>query len=209
MSNSALKNSKILPLNVVNTTNVKTNVTSLVINSVDCLYYYLLPILGNHLMYSRKAVDFNLWRIALLLKIKGYYFLPEGKTLFLEISDILNKRYSTNTTKNISEIVKDLFKRSEIIFNKDPVFDIELNIPHSDNVRKFSLQNKSDIPKKVYIYSNGNLIKGSPFNSYSSAHKALELNPSSNTCNRYIDTGRLYKNKYMFMSKPIDSTSRD
>lgn len=35
------------------------------------------------------------------------------------------------------------------------------------------------------------------------------LNPSSNTCNRYIDTNRLYKNKYIFTSKPIDRASRD
>ena len=45
--------------------------------------------------------------------------------------------------------------------------------------------------------------------SFSAAHKALGLKPSSNTCNRYIDTGRLYKNKYIFTSKPIDRTSKD
>lgn len=32
------------------------------------------------------------------------------------------------------------------------------------------------------------------------------LKPSSNTCNRYIDTNRLYKNKYLFFSKPKDGT---
>jgi len=53
------------------------------------------------------------------------------------------------------------------------------------------------------------MVKGSPFVSFSAAHKALGLNPSSNTCNRYIDTGRLYKNKYIFSSKPIDRASRD
>ena len=53
------------------------------------------------------------------------------------------------------------------------------------------------------------MVEGSPFVSYSSAHKALGLNPSSNTCNRYIDTGRLYKNTYIFSSNPIDRTSRD
>lgn len=41
------------------------------------------------------------------------------------------------------------------------------------------------------------MVEGSPFVSYSSAHKALGLNLSSNTCNRYIDTGRLYKNTYI------------
>ena len=51
-------------------------------------------------------------------------------------------------------------------------------------------------------------MEGSPFASYSLAHKALGLKSSSNTCNRYMDTGRLYKDKYIFRSKPIDSTSR-
>ena len=209
LSNNILQNSKILPLNLINTTNVKTDVVSLVVNSVDSLYYYLLPLLDTSKMYSRKGIDFNLWRLALLLKIKGYYYLPEGKTLFLDISDILNKRYSTNTTKNISEIMDNIFKRSQIIFEKDPPFGVKSNIPHSDNVRKFSIQNRSDNPKVVYIYTNKGMIKGSPYVSYSSAHKALGLNPSSNTCNRYIDTGRLYKNKYIFTSKPIDRTSKD
>ena len=35
------------------------------------------------------------------------------------------------------------------------------------------------------------------------SHKALGLKPSSNTCNRYIDTNRLYKSKYIFTSKPL------
>jgi len=209
LSSNVLQKSKILPLNVISTTNVRTDVVSLVVNSVDSLYYYLLPLLDTSNMYSRKAIDFHLWRVALLLKIKGYYYLPEGKTLFLDISDILNKRYSTNTTKNMSEIMHNIFKRSQTIFEKDPLFDVKSNIPHSDNVRKFSIQNRSDNPKIVYIYTNNGIVEGSPFVSYSSAHKALGLNPSSNTCNRYIDTGRLYKNNFIFSSKPIDSASRD
>jgi len=209
LSDNVLQNCDILPLNVISTTNVRKDVVSLVVNSVDSLYYYLLPLLDTSKMYSRKAIDFNLWRVALLLKIKGYYYLPEGKTLFLDISDILNKRYSTNTTKNISEIINNIFERSQTIFEKDPPFYVKSNIPHSDNVRKFSIQNRSDNPKVVYIYTNKGMIKGSPFVSYSSAHKALGLKPSSNTCNRYIDTGRLYKNHFIFSSKPIDSASRD
>lgn len=37
--------SKISPLNVTSSTNVKTNVVSLVVFSVDALYYYILPYL--------------------------------------------------------------------------------------------------------------------------------------------------------------------
>jgi hypothetical protein len=48
------------------------------------------------------------------------------------------------------------------------------------------------------------MVKGSPFFSYSAAHVAIGLKPSSNTCSRYIDTGKLFRNKYLFTSKPID-----
>jgi hypothetical protein len=143
----------------------------------------------------------------LLLKIHGYYFLPEGKKLFLNISDIINKRYSTST-RNADDIVKDIFDRSQVILAKDPPFDVKANIPHIDNVRKLSIANRSVNPITVYIYENNNMVNGSPFASYSAAHKSLGLKPNSNTCNRYIDTDRLYKNKYIFTSKPIDSTSK-
>lgn len=95
--------------------------------------------------------------------------------------------------------------RSKAILATDPPFNVKANIPHIDNVRRLSIANKSKNPKTVYIYENNNKVKGSPF---SGAHKSLRLKPSSNTCNRYIDTGRLYKNKYIFRSKPLDSTSK-
>ena len=211
LSNNTLQGSKIPPLNVVSTTNIKTNVVSLVVNSVDSLYYYILPFLNESKMYTRKTIDYKLWKIALLLKIHGYYYLPEGKKLFLDISDILNKRYSTSieTIGNIDERIANIVERYQYILKEDSPFDVKLNIPHAENVRKFSIANRSENPKTVYIYTEEGMIKGSPFTSFSSAHKALGLNPSSNTCNRYIDTNRLYKGKYIFSSKPIDRASRD
>jgi hypothetical protein len=124
------------------------------------------------------------------LKIHGYYYLPEGKKLFLDISDIINKRYSTRSTRNTNEIITDIFERFKILLEKDPPFDVQANIPHVDNARKFRMANKSENPKTVYIYTSEGMIKSSPFASFSSAHKALGLKSSSNTCNRYIDTGR-------------------
>jgi hypothetical protein len=59
--NSTLpQDSKILPLNVVSTTNTKTNVVSLVVSSVDALYYYILPLLDASKMYTQKVMDFKL-----------------------------------------------------------------------------------------------------------------------------------------------------
>lgn len=197
------KDSKILPLNVVSTINKKTDVISLVVSSVDALFYFLLPLLDKHKMYTFKEMDFKLWRIALILKIYGYYYLPIGKKLFLDISEILNKRYSTGDINNIDTIIADIFNRYESILLINPPFDIDKNIPHVDNVRKFTIENK---PKTIYIYEDGKLITGSPFNSYSSAHQGLGLKSTSNTCNRYIDTNRLYKSKYIFTSYPLSSS---
>jgi hypothetical protein len=134
----------------------------------------------------------------LLLKIQGYFLLPEGKKLFLDISDILNKRDNTAPIQNVDGIITDIFQRYQDILMKDSPFNVNSNIPHSDNVRKYGILNRSKNPKTVYIYDEGKLINGSPFASFSEAHKALGLKPSSNTCNRYIDTGRLYKSKYLF-----------
>ena len=197
-----------MPLTVVSTINVKTNVVSLAVNSVDSLYYYILPYLDSSKMYTRKAMDFRLWRAALLLTIQGYYFLPEGKRLFLKISDTINKRYSTRSSSNIDGIITEIFEQYKTILARNSPFDVQANIPHTENVRKLSIANRSEKPITVYVYENKNMVKGSPFASYSAAHKSLGLKASSNTCNRYIDTGRLYKNKYIYLSKPIDSTSK-
>ena len=203
------QNNKILPVNVTSITNARTNVVSLVVANADALYYYILPLLDESKFYSRKVIDFKLWRMALILKINGYYYTLEGKNLFLDISEILNKRYSTTISiENVDEIIKDISKKFEDIIKKDPPFDIKLDLPHTENVRKFSIANRSENPKIVYIYTNEGMIEGSPFISFSAAHKALGLKPSSNTCNRYIDTNRLYKNKYIFTSKPIDRASK-
>ncbi len=95
MSSNAIRHNdpenKILPIHVTNTINVKTNVVSSTIANVDALYYYLLPYLDSSNFYTRKAIDFKLWRMALLLKIYGYYYTTEGKNLFLDISEILIK----------------------------------------------------------------------------------------------------------------------
>lgn len=143
-----------------------------------------------------------------MLKIQGYFFLLEGKKLFLDISEIINKRYSTKSTSNLNDIIEGIFERYKLILAKDPPFDVELNIPHVDNVRAFSIANRSEKPNTIYLYADGNLVEGSPFASYSATHKWLGLKNTSNTCNRYIDTNRLYKNKYLISSRPLGSLSK-
>lgn len=88
------------------------------------------------------------------------------------ISDIINKRYSTRSTGCLDDIA-GIFERSKTILALDPPFDVKSNRPHADNVRAFSIANRSEKPNTVYIYADGNLVKGSPFASYSSAHRSL------------------------------------
>lgn len=148
--------------------------------------------------------------MALLLKIHGYYYTTEGKNLFLDISSILNKRYSTNSpVSSVNNIINNITERFNDILQKDSLFNVKLNISHTENVPKYSIANRSENSKIVYIYDDNEIIEGSPFTSFSSAHKALGLKPNSNTCNRYIDTNRLYKNKYIFTSKSIDRAYMD
>lgn len=53
MSNLEIpKDSKILPVNVTSATNIRTNVVSIVVSSVDALYYYILPWLDSSRFYS-------------------------------------------------------------------------------------------------------------------------------------------------------------
>ena len=46
------KDSDILPVNVTSATNIKTNVVSIVVSSIDALYYHILPWLYSSNMYS-------------------------------------------------------------------------------------------------------------------------------------------------------------
>ena len=124
--------------------------------------------------------------MALILKIYGYYYTLEGKNLFLDISDIffffskkkkkgniffcseatkkniLNKRYSTTISADkVDKIINDIIIRFEDIIKKDSPFDIKLDLPHTENVRKFSILNRPEKPKIVYIYENENMVQGS------------------------------------------------
>ena len=78
----------------------------------------------------------------------------------MDISDVLNKRHSTGSLKDIDSIISDIFNRYQQILLKKPPFNIEDFIPHSagDNLRNFRLLNKTDIPKTIYIYDNGKLL---------------------------------------------------
>nr|YP_010218641.1 hypothetical protein LK370_mgp182 [Morchella brunnea]UBU98504.1 hypothetical protein [Morchella brunnea] len=143
-------------------------------------------------MYTRKAIDFKLWRIALLLHKKGYYYLPEGRQLFVDISNNINKfRYSTTPkTDEKSVTLTEILKRSDDIFETNPPFDINSGKSHMELAQAaplslfereglhpslssrekdaFSRADRKLNPNTVYLYKDGQLIEGSPFAGYAS-----------------------------------------
>jgi len=52
---------KILPINVTNTINIRTNVVSLAIANTDALYYYLLPYLDSSKFYEDHSLLRREW----------------------------------------------------------------------------------------------------------------------------------------------------
>lgn len=57
--------------------------------------------------------------------------------MFLDISDVLNKRYSTsknNLTKDINKAIENIFERFKNISKTEPPFNIKLFNPYIDNV---------------------------------------------------------------------------
>lgn len=72
--------------------------------------------------------------------------------LFLDIPDVLNKRYSTGYINNLDSLILDIFIRYETILSTDSPFNVKNNIPHVDNVIKFIMENKSDVSKAIYIW---------------------------------------------------------
>nr|YP_009568364.1 LAGLIDADG endonuclease [Orbilia oligospora]QBL02037.1 LAGLIDADG endonuclease [Orbilia oligospora] len=131
----------------------------------------------------------------------GYFYLPSGKQIALEISESTNKyRYSTNKDKvkfpNIESIIK--------LFDQTPPFDNSRNLSHFEQIREFTIAKGGRKGFTVYIYecefNKMKEIKGSPFSKYGDGHESLGLKRGSRVIGRYIDTGKKYKDKYVFSS---------
>ena len=84
----------------------------MVVTSVDA---YNITLLDESKFYSRKAFNFKLWIVALILKIDGYYYTLK---FFLVLSEILNKRYSTNMSIENDEIINEISKKFKDIIKK-------------------------------------------------------------------------------------------
>nr|YP_010470484.1 LAGLIDADG endonuclease [Inonotus hispidus]UVF37972.1 LAGLIDADG endonuclease [Inonotus hispidus] len=181
----------------------KSKAYTLSITNTDVLFQYIYPFFNKIKFLSRKGVDFKIWGLGLFLIVHGYYNTPQGKTILLKLSNIMNsKRYFSN--------VIDFLDLEEIqtLFDIKPIFDIHSGKSHFTLAKEYSLQKGSRKGYKVYIYKDGIEIPGSPFYSYREGGKAIGLNSVSSIKN-YIDTNKIFKGKYTLYSKSISKSQLD
>jgi|SRR5882757_3858596 hypothetical protein len=82
-------------------------------------------------------------------------------------------------------------------------FDISSGCSHLELAKKFARERGSRKGFTVYIFDTnlgGKQIKGSPFSTYGAGHEALGLKAGSRIIGRYIDTGKMYRDRYTFYS---------
>jgi hypothetical protein len=137
----------------------------------------------------------------------GYYCLPEGKKIALQISSATNKyRYTTSIANRIELPSEDSI--SKLLARPAP-FDVASGLSHFELARKFTISKGGRNGFTVHIYDRvksserGKELTGSPFSTYGAGHVALGLRAGSRVIGRYIDTGKAYKGRYIFSSIPI------
>nr|YP_009690296.1 LAGLIDADG homing endonuclease [Fomitiporia mediterranea]QEG57076.1 LAGLIDADG homing endonuclease [Fomitiporia mediterranea] len=178
----------------------KSKAYQLLITDTDVLFQYIFPFFNKMTFLSRKGIDFKIWSLGLFLIIHGYHYTPQGKVMLLKLSNNINsKRYFSNVIDFLN------FEEIQALFEIKPVFDIHSGKSHFSLAKKFALQKGSKKGYKVYIYKNGKEIPGSPFYSYREGAKAVGIISVSSIKN-YIDTNKIFKDKYTFYSKPINNS---
>jgi hypothetical protein len=184
-------------LNMTVALNKRTNVYSYVLTDVDVLYYIIFPFFSNLEFKSRKFIDFKLWSIGLFLHKYGYVYLPEGKNLICKITNCINKkRYTNSAVQPIYITQSDI----DLVLQQQAPFDLNSNKSHLLNAQAYSRSKNSSIEGfKVYVYDYNKLVTGTYFESYNKAQAFLQTK-STRLVARYIDTGKLYKNRYSFYS---------
>lgn len=200
----SLINSKNKELEFKYNLNKLTGVYSMTLEKIDENFFHVVPFFESLTFLSRKYVDYQWWVISVFIHKLGYFYLPEGKQIALQISSSTNKyRYTTKEDSNKIglpgiESILNLFKQT-------PPFDIYSNRSHFELVRGLTIAKGGSKGFTVHIYECNSIsdfkeVKGSPFSTYGDGHEVLGLKRGSRVIGRYIDTGKLYKDKYRFSS---------
>ena len=181
----------------------------MVIYTVDINFHYVVPFFESMTFFSRKGEDYLYWVIVVIIHKLGYFYLPDGKKIALQISSATNKfRYTTSLTK--TELPSD--ESISKLLAQTPPFDLSSGRSHFELVREFTIAKGGRKGFSVYIYELNEQtpsakyieLKGSPFSTYGDGHEAIGLKRGSRVIGRYIDTEKNYKNKFLFRSIPLD-----
>jgi hypothetical protein len=169
------------------------------IRDVDVLYFIILPFFSSLCFVSRKYIDFQLWTLGLLLHKYGYVYTKPGKDLLLKIKNNMNnKRYST-AILGIQNPISNLEVNS--VFDTPIPFNLALNKSHLENVRKKVAKKAGNKGFIVYVYDKDQLINNAPFTSHQAAKRYIQNIPIS-VISLYVDTGKVYRDRYTFYSQP-------
>jgi hypothetical protein len=202
-------------VNVCSYTNKSSSVLSYIVSDIDSQHYRVLPFFENLKFQTRKYEDFKLWVLALKCHKLGYFYLSESRSLVVNISNSINKnRYSSNLNGPAKLITMEKIDK---VFTLKPPFDLSSGFSHIELTQQFARVNNARQGYFVYVYKEGVQAQGSLFRSaalpgipalrrsYNAAQKALGIK-GNRTIHRYIDTGKLFKNKFAFFSKPKEDS---
>lgn len=131
----------------------------------------------------------------------GYYYLPEGKKIALQISMSTNKYRLTSFKGNQVSLPSE--ESISKLFSGPAPFDVNKGKSHFELVREFTISKGGRKGFIVHIYDLSKEVKelpGSPFSTYGAGHKVIGLRAGSRVIGRYIDTGKVYKDRYIFSS---------
>jgi hypothetical protein len=196
-------------LKFIYTLNKLTGVYSMSIVKIELNFYYIIPFFESLKFLSRKKIDYDYWVLMVLMHKLGYYYLPEGKKIALQIASSTNKfRYTTNDPASKLDLPSE--ESISKLFDHKPLFELNSELSYFDQVRKLTIEKGGRKGFTVYIYESLSNhptqlkeVKGSPFTTYGDGHEALGLRRGSRTIGRYIDTGKKYKEKFIFTSLPL------
>lgn len=160
----------------------KSNVVSLVILSIDFLYYVVLPVLDSITWYSKKAIDYKDWKTVIKLYIGGYH------REFKEVVEFIQYTKDISNRKRINSLLVFDIKRLDKVFATRPVYD--MNYPYRVNSNLFR---HASINIGVLVYDlNNNFV--SYYLGPESASK--HFNCTLDMINKYIKSHEVFNNKY-------------
>lgn len=182
--------------------NNRTGVYSMTVLGIDPLYKFIVPFFGSMPFLTRKSIDFYYWVISVRMHKLGYYYLPEGKKIALQISMSTNKHRLTTFKGNRVSLPSE--ESISKLFSRPAPFDVNKGKSHFELVREFIISKGGRKGFIVHIYdlSKEKELPGSPFSTYGAGHKVIGLRAGSRVIGRYIDTGKAYKDRYIFSSVP-------